>query len=74
MLKRGDRGEGVAALKQRFREYGYGLADTAEFDDELEAVVAAFQRHFRPDRVDGMADRSTVETLDRLVAALPARG
>jgi N-acetyl-anhydromuramyl-L-alanine amidase AmpD len=26
--------------------------------------------HFRPERVDGIADRSTVETLDRLIAAL----
>jgi N-acetylmuramoyl-L-alanine amidase len=74
MLKRGDRGEDVAALKERFREYGYGLADTSEFDDEMEAVVAAFQRHFRPELVDGMADLSTIETLDRLIVALPMRG
>jgi N-acetylmuramoyl-L-alanine amidase len=74
MLKRGDRGGGVAALKQRFREYGYGVAATDEFDNELEAVVAAFQRHFRPDLVDGMADSSTGETLDQLLAALPPRG
>ena len=33
-------------------------------------VVAAFQRHFRPAQVDGVADRSTVETLRRLLAAL----
>jgi len=31
--------------------------------------VAAFQRHFRPARIDGIADRSTIETLDRLLAA-----
>ena len=36
-----------------------------------EDVVAAFQRHFRPARVDGVADRSTLETLQRLLAALP---
>ena len=74
MLKRGDRGGEVAELKRRFREYGYGLADSVEFDDELEAVVAAFQRHFRPALVDGLADRSTALTLDRLIAALPSRG
>ena len=34
-------------------------------------IVAAFQRHFRPERVDGRMDRSTVATLERLLAALP---
>jgi N-acetylmuramoyl-L-alanine amidase len=32
-------------------------------------VVEAFQRHFRPARVDGRADQSTRETLTRLRAA-----
>jgi N-acetylmuramoyl-L-alanine amidase len=31
--------------------------------------VTAFQRHFRPARVDGRADRSTVAALDALLAA-----
>ena len=73
VVKLGDRGGGVANLKQRFRDYGYGLAAEPEFDAETEAVVRAFQRHFRQAWVDGIADRSTVETLDRLLAALPAR-
>jgi N-acetylmuramoyl-L-alanine amidase len=34
------------------------------------AVVTAFQRHFRPALVDGVVDRSTGTTLDRLLAAL----
>ena len=35
---------------------------------------AAFQRHFRPARVDGVADCSTVLTLDRLIARTPVAG
>jgi N-acetylmuramoyl-L-alanine amidase len=35
-------------------------------------VVAAFQRHFRPARVDGIADRSTFTTLHSLLSSLPA--
>jgi N-acetylmuramoyl-L-alanine amidase len=35
-----------------------------------EAVVRAFQRHFRPGRVDGCADASTLETLRSLLATL----
>ena len=38
-----------------------------------EFVVTAFQRHFRPERVDGRIDQSTITTLERLAAALPAR-
>jgi len=33
--------------------------------------VVAFQRHFRPARVDGIADPSTIDTLRRLLAARP---
>jgi N-acetylmuramoyl-L-alanine amidase len=35
-------------------------------------VVTAFQRHFRPARVDGIADRSTLATLESLLVSLPA--
>jgi N-acetylmuramoyl-L-alanine amidase len=73
VLQTGDRGEAVADLKRRFRGYGYGLADHAEFDEEMAAVLRAFQRHFRPQRIDGIADPSTVATLDRLMKALSAK-
>jgi N-acetylmuramoyl-L-alanine amidase len=32
-------------------------------------VVTAFQRHFRPERVDGHADPSTRSTLQELLAS-----
>jgi N-acetylmuramoyl-L-alanine amidase len=66
----GDIGGDVARLKRRFRKYGYGLAETDEYDLETEAVVRAFQRHFRPAVIDGIADVSTQRTLERLSAAL----
>jgi N-acetylmuramoyl-L-alanine amidase len=34
--------------------------------------VRAFQRHFRPARIDGIADQSTLVTLQRLLASLEA--
>jgi N-acetylmuramoyl-L-alanine amidase len=34
-------------------------------------VVTAFQRHFRPARVDGIADHSTLNTLHALLSSLP---
>ena len=50
-----------------FRE---GL-QTVLADHHTMEVVAAFQRHFRPERVDGIADRSTMSTLHALLASLP---
>ena len=70
ILAPGDRGAEVARLKAALRDYGYGIETAADiFDDALQDVVAAFQRHFRPARVDGRADPSTVRTLHALLAA-----
>ncbi|MDX2257681.1 MAG: N-acetylmuramoyl-L-alanine amidase [Hyphomicrobiaceae bacterium] len=49
--------------------YGYGIATTGAFDAQTRTVLRAFQRHFRPARVDGLADPSTIGTLERVVAA-----
>ena len=68
----GDEGEAVIALQRALQTYGYGLRVTGEYGDATRIVVTGFQRHFRPAKVDGRADRSTVETLDRLLAATHA--
>jgi N-acetylmuramoyl-L-alanine amidase len=62
----GDTGPEVADLQAALKRYGYGIEATGAYDDLTEAVVTAFQRHFRPDRVDGRADESTVATLRAL--------
>jgi N-acetylmuramoyl-L-alanine amidase len=67
----GDEGAAVAALQRTLLSYGYGVEVTSTFGKGLEQVVEAFQRHFRPARLDGRADASTVQTLERLIAALP---
>jgi N-acetylmuramoyl-L-alanine amidase len=73
VLKAGDAGAAVADLQSRLRRYGYGIAEEADYGAETGAAVRAFQRHFRPERVDGVADASTLATLDRLIAALGRR-
>ena len=70
-MSRGDVGEPVEALQAMLALYGYGIEVTGTYDERLETVVAAFQRHFRPARVDGIADRSTIATLRDLLTALP---
>ncbi len=67
-LRRGDRGEDVATLRRMLAAYGYGIAPSAEYDETTQEIVAAFQRHFRPARVDGIADVSTLRTLEMVLA------
>ncbi|MFB2550752.1 N-acetylmuramoyl-L-alanine amidase [Ensifer soli] len=71
-LQRGDEGQPVEALQAMLALYGYGIEVTGEYCAFTEGVVAAFQRHFRRERVDGIADASTIATLHRLLSALPA--
>ena len=69
VLAPGSSGEPVIALQKSLREYGYGIAANGEYDSHTIEVVTAFQRHFRPERVDGHADPSTRTTLQELLAS-----
>ena len=64
----GDAGPAVEEVQSMLALYGYGIDITGRFDRQTETVVAAFQRHFRPRRVDGLADGSTMRTLRRLLS------
>ncbi len=64
----------VAGVQALLADYGYGIDATGGCDARTEFVVIAFQRHFRPERVDGRIDQSTIATLERLIAALPGGG
>ena len=68
-LDPGDHSEIVAKLQEEFRAFGYDLQSSGVYDQATREVVTAFQRHFRPTRVDGIVDYSTYETLKRLLAA-----
>ena len=69
---RGEQGQPIEALQAMLALFGYDVPITGTFDADTEAVVAAFQRHFRPERVDGIADASTITTLRDLIAARPS--
>jgi N-acetylmuramoyl-L-alanine amidase len=43
---------------------------TGIYDAQTRIVVEAFQRHFRRRIVDGIADGSTLRTLERLLASI----
>lgn len=71
-MQEGDSGQPVEAVQSLFALYGYNVEVTGVFDKRTKDVVAAFQRHFRQEKVDGVADQSTIETLYALLAALPS--
>jgi len=73
-FQRGDRGQPVEALQSMLSIYGYAVEITGLFCEQTEGAVAAFQRHFRQSRVDGIADVSTIDTLHRLLVSLPDLG
>jgi len=70
----GESGAPIEALQGMLALYGYPLQITGTYDLETEQAVTAFQRHFRPARVDGVADSSTIATLHRLARALTDAG
>jgi N-acetylmuramoyl-L-alanine amidase len=69
-LDPGDHSDMVSTLQRSLKKFGYGIEATGNYDDKTKDVVTAFQRHFRPARVDGLADHSTFDTLKRLLALL----
>jgi N-acetylmuramoyl-L-alanine amidase len=60
----------VAEIQAKLARFGYGVPRHGRLDAETRAVVAAFQRHFRPAAVTGEIDGETAARLDALLARL----
>jgi N-acetylmuramoyl-L-alanine amidase len=60
----------VARLQAELARFGYGVAQSGQLDEATRAVVTAFQRHFRPARVDGQPDQATLARLDGVLQLL----
>ena len=60
----------VGQLQSDLARLGYEVAQSGRLDEATCLVVAAFQRRFRPARVDGLPDRETLARLDGLLALL----
>jgi N-acetylmuramoyl-L-alanine amidase len=59
----------IAETQRLLAAIGYETPQTGALDDETRAVVAAFQRHFRPSRCDGEADADTRARVGAVAAA-----
>jgi len=60
----------VAALQAGLARYGYAVPGTGVLDPGTRAVITAFQRHFRPARIDGAGDPGTAARLAAVLALI----
>ena len=68
----GETSQTISEAQKLLAKYGYEVAITGYFDGGTRDAVSAFQRHFRPAKIDGMLDPSTLATLRALLAARDA--
>ncbi|HLH94054.1 MAG TPA: N-acetylmuramoyl-L-alanine amidase [Xanthobacteraceae bacterium] len=68
----GEKDQTIREVQERLSKYGYDVPISGDYDGQTRDVVAAFQRHFRPARVDGVVDTSTIVTIGALSAARAA--
>ena len=59
-------GDALARLQARLRAIGYGEPGDGAYTARTRAVVAAFQRRFRPSGVDGLVDGETARLIDEV--------
>lgn len=58
----------AADLQEKLAAYGYEVPRTSAVDAATRIVITAFQRHFRPGRIDGLVDAETLTRLDALLS------
>jgi N-acetylmuramoyl-L-alanine amidase len=66
-LRMGQEGDAVLNYQLALKKLGFEIVPSGKFDELTLACTTAFQRHFRQEKVDGIADLSTIETLNKLL-------
>lgn len=61
---------GIALVQTALGNIGYGVEVTGKLDGRTRDVVVAFQRRFRPGKVDGLIDLETMDLIARVVKQL----
>lgn len=60
------RDRGIAIVQSGLGRIGYGIQVTGVLDEPTRLVVAALQRRYRPDQIDGHVDLQTMEIIKAL--------
>ena len=71
VFSRGDRDRGIAIIQTGLARIGYGVHVTGVLDETTQMVLEAFQRRYRPERIDGAIDMqimALIKTLTEQVA------
>lgn len=71
-LDLGAEGEEVLQFQRLLASIGFDVPTGGILDERTEVVLRAFQRHWRPARIDGRADPSTLDTIARVAALFEA--
>lgn len=67
----GDTGDAVQALQSELHRFGYEAPVSGYYDEATLYAVLGFQRHFRPEKVNGEADAQTRTRLTALLGMMP---
>ncbi len=67
LFENNSRDRGIAVLQSGLGFLGYGIEITGVLDARSQSVVSAFQRRYRPRKIDGQFDVQTIEILTHLV-------
>jgi len=65
-LHRNDTGTQVMRLQTSLANWGYGLKLDGEYGEKTQQCVIAFQRHYRPENIDGVWDNECAGLLAAL--------
>lgn len=66
----GDRDRGIALLQRGLAGIGYAVEIDGVMSPHSVTVIKAFQRHYRPEQVDGVVDMETFDLVARLAQQL----
>ncbi|MBE8191330.1 MAG: N-acetylmuramoyl-L-alanine amidase [Alphaproteobacteria bacterium] len=63
-------GEAVMALQQNLATYGYDITCDGIFGGKMQQVIIAFQRHFMPQKIDGIACAALQSVLQSILQSI----
>lgn len=72
LARAGDSGAVVGMARSQLARIGYEVTAGPILDDDIQATLIAFQRHFRPQHTDGILDAATLNAVLRIARAVPA--
>lgn len=74
LFKAGDRGRGVSVAQSGLAHIGYGASVSGVLDDDTRLILAALQRRYRSDQIDGQIDMQTMDIIRWLADQTPSKG